>query len=75
MTGSTDQPTITWLDPMDNTVPSEMVTTTGSMSTLTFNPLSSSHVGTYTCRAILGGAVQNATETVTVQSKCSLPVL
>ena len=55
VTGSTDQPTITWLDPMNNTVPSEMVTTTGSMSTLTFNPLAASHAGTYTCRGMVGG--------------------
>ena len=27
VTGSTDQPTITWFDQMNNTVPSEMVTT------------------------------------------------
>ena len=49
VTGSNDQPTITWLDPMNNPVPSGMVTTTGSMSTLTFNPLAASHAGTYTC--------------------------
>ena len=40
-----------WLDPMNNAVPSDMVTASGSMSTLTFNPLSASHAGTYTCRA------------------------
>ena len=74
VTGSTHQRTITWLDPMNNTVPSEMVTTTGSMSTLTFDPLAASHAGTYTCRTTVGGAVQTATENVTVQSECSLPV-
>ena len=72
VTGSTGQPIITWLDPMNNTVPSGMVTTTGSMSTLTFNPLSASHAGTYTCRATLGGAIQNAVEVVTVASECLL---
>ena len=51
--GLNDQPTITWLDSMNNTVPSEMVNTTGSMSTLTFNPLSASHAGNYTCRAAI----------------------
>ena len=74
VTGSIDQLTITWLDPVNNTVPSEMVTTTGNMSTLTFDPLVISHAGTYTCRATLGDDVQTATVTVTVQSKCSLPV-
>ena len=41
VTGSTDQPTITWLDPMNNQITSG-VETTGSMSTLTFNPLAAS---------------------------------
>ena len=70
VTGSTDTPTITWLDPMNSTVPSEMVSTTGSMSTLTFNPLSASHAGTYTCRATLGGAMGAAMEEITVQGEC-----
>ena len=30
-------------------VPSEMVNTTGNMSTLTFDPLATSHAGNYTC--------------------------
>ena len=66
VTGSTDQPTITWSGPMNNPVPSEMVTTTGSMSTLTFNPLSASHAGTYTCRATAGSLSGNRTLTVQV---------
>ena len=70
VTGSTDQLTVTWLDPMYNPVPSEMVTTTGSMSTLTFNPLSASHAGTYTCRATVGNTMQTATMDVTVESEC-----
>ena len=70
VTGSTDQPTITWLDPMNNPVPSEMVATTGSMSTLTFNPLATSHAGTYTCRGMVGEAVQSETMEVIVQSEC-----
>ena len=69
VTGSTDQPTITLLDPMNNTIASGVVTT-GSMSTLTFNPLAASHAGTYTCRATLGGAVQTAEVMVTVESEC-----
>ena len=70
MTGSTDQPTITWLDPMNNPVPSGMVATTGSMSTLTFNPLAASHAGTYTCRAMVTDAMETATMEVTVESEC-----
>ena len=70
VTGTTDQPTITWLDPMNNTISSGVVTT-GSLSTLTFNPLAASHAGTYTCRAMLGGAVQIERMIVTVQSECS----
>ena len=68
VTGSTDQPTITWSDPMNNPVPSGMVTTTGSMSTLTFNPLSArSHAGTYTCRATIATLSMNNDGTFTVQ--------
>ena len=69
VTGSTYQPTIIWMDPMNNPVPSEMVTTTGSMSTLTFNPLATSHTGTYTCRGMVGGVTQNKTSEIIVQSK------
>ena len=61
-------PTITWLDSMNNTVPPEMVTTAGSRSTLTFDPLSASHAGTYTCRATVGGEIQTATQVVFIQS-------
>ena len=68
VTGSTDQPIITWLDPMDNIITSGVVTT-GSMSTLTFNPLAASHAGTYTCRATLGSAMDSAFRTITVQSE------
>ena len=71
VTGSSDPPTnITWFDPMNSTVPSEMVSTTGSMSTLTFDPLSASHAGTYTCRATLGGAIGAAMEEITVEGEC-----
>jgi hypothetical protein len=59
VTGSTDQPMITWLmGPMDNMITSGVVTN-GSMSTLTFNPLAASHAGTYTCRATLGSTEVN----------------
>ena len=69
VTGSTDQPTITWLDPMNNPIPSGMVTTTGSTSTLTFNPLSASHTGTYTCRATLGGESDEDSFNVSILGK------
>ena len=68
VTGSTDTPTITWLDPMNNQITSGVMTT-GSMSTLTFNPLAASHAGVYTCRATLGSAVDTASRTITLQGK------
>ena len=64
--GSSDQPTITWLDPMNSPVLSEMVTTIGNMSTLTFNPLADSHAGTYTCRVTVGGVTRTQTSTLIV---------
>ena len=64
VTGSTDQPTFTWLDPINNTVPSGIVNTTGSMSTLTFSPLAVSHAGNYTCRVTAGGVTETQTTTV-----------
>ena len=69
VTGSTDQPAITWLmGPMNREVTAGIVTT-GSVSTLTFNPLAASHAGTYTCRATLGSAMDSASRTITVQSE------
>ena len=76
VTGSTLQPTITWSGPMNSQVPSEMVTITGSMSTLTFDPLSASHAGTYTCRAVVGGILRTATEDILVRSEsCTFTML
>ena len=68
VTGSTGQPNIIWLDPMDNIITSGVMTNS-SMSTLTFNPLAASHAGTYTCRAALGSAMDSASRTITVQSE------
>ena len=68
VTGSNDRPTITWMDPMNNMITSGAVTT-GSMSTLTFNPLAASHAGTYTCTATLGSDMDSASTTITVQSE------
>ena len=71
VSGSNDQPTITWLmGPMNNQMMvSSGVETTGSMSTLTFDPLAISHAGTYTCRGTLGSAVDSESTTITVQSE------
>ena len=74
MTVSNDQPTITWLDPMNNPVPSGIVTTADGMSTLTLNPLSASHAGTYTCRATVGNTMQTKTMDVTVESECAVNI-
>ena len=72
VTGSTDQPTITWLDPMNSQITSG-VETTGSMSTLTFNPLAASQDGmTYTCRATLDSMTQSQAFTVTVNGRLSV---
>ena len=69
VTGSNDQPTITWLmGPMNNMITSGVVTT-GGMSTLTFNPLAASHAGIYTCRATLDSVMDSASTTITVQSE------
>ena len=73
VTGSVDQPTITWLDPMDNIVISGVVTTgsasTRILSTLILNPLTASHAGRYTCRIMLGSAMGSASTIITVQSE------
>ena len=68
VTGSIDQPTITWMDPMDNVITSGVVMT-GGMSILTFNPLAASHAGRYTCRATLDSAMDSTSRTITVQSE------
>ena len=74
VTGSTEQPTITWLNPMNRQITSE-VETTGSMNTLTFNPLATSDAGTYTCRATLGSAMDSASRTITVRSKSHTDII
>ena len=66
VTGSTEQPTITWLDSMNNQITSGVVTT-GSISTLMFSPLAASHAGTYTCRATLGSAEMNGSTEVSLR--------
>ena len=74
VTGSNDRLMITWLmGPMNNMINTNAdgvtVVTTGSMSTLTLDPLAASHAGAYTCRATLGSAMDSAPTTITVQSE------
>ena len=84
VTGSADQPTIIWLNDGDEISPTDstrMVSpptlkSSGDYSSiLTFNPLLTPHVGTYTCTAMFGSVVEAATVLVTLQSECSLQVL
>ena len=78
VTGSTDQPTITWLDDGAEITSKSSIRTVsettsdgsnGYSSTLTFDPLSASHAGTYTCRATVGSDVLTDTEMITTQSE------
>ena len=75
--GSSEQPTITWLDNNGAEISSSttrMVSATsgsaGSYSiTLTFNPLAASDAGRYTCRATLGSTMGSVIWVVNVQGK------
>ena len=77
VTGSTEQPTITWMvndaEISSSDAARTVSVTSGSAgrysSTLTFNPLAASHAGTYTCRATLSSAGDVASRAVDVQSK------
>ena len=77
VSGSNDQPTITWLDPMNNQITSEMVNIiSGSIQTrLTFESVKFSDAGTYICKVELQGnnyKAQNETSTnIIVENKCS----
>ena len=77
VSGSNDQPTITWLDPMNNQITSEMVNIISGniQSRLTFESVEVSAAGTYICKAELQGnnyKAQNETSTnIIVESKCS----
>ena len=64
-----DQITITWLDSRNIKVPSGMISVNGGVTVLRFNPLISSHAGTYTCKATLESAVTFESINVTVESK------
>ena len=83
VTGSTDQPTIIWLHDGDEIYltettrmmsPPSLRSSSDYSSTLTFNPLLTSHAGTYTCTAMVGSVVETAAVVVTVQSEYSLQV-
>ena len=60
---------IIWLDPMNSTITSGVVTV-GSMSTLTFNPLVASHAGTYTCEVMVGSITEATEVGIIVESEC-----
>ena len=74
---SPSEPTITWLDDgvqitSDSSRTVSATTSEGFnrySSTLTLNPLSASHAGTYTCRATVNSEMAMDTEIVTIQSK------
>ena len=78
VTGSTDQPTIIWLDDGAEITSSDAtrnvsatIMNPGSSysSTLTFTPLSASDAGMFMCRATLGDAVETASTDVIVECK------
>ena len=83
VSGSADQPTILWLG---NGTEIDFATdavrtvsmTSGSdgsySSTLTFNPLSASHAGTYICRATLGGAEVNGSTDIVIEGISMLSI-
>ena len=87
VTGSTDQPSITWLDdgveiPSSDVtrnvsatavIPSDGSSTTYTR-TLTFTPLSASHAGMFTCKAMLGSVFASNTTTVVVNSKSEIGI-
>ena len=79
VTGSNVEPTITWLAggseiSSDSSRTVSATTSDGSngySSTLTFNSLSASHTGTYTCNATVHGKSKSDTEVVSVLSEFS----
>ena len=78
VTGSNDQPNITWMynhgtetsssDAASRTSTVSVTNSSGGSysSTLTFNPLAASHAGTYTCTAMVNGVVRTANKDVIV---------
>ena len=80
VTGSDDQPTITWLDndtEITSTATRMVSGITGSAgsgysSTLMFTPLRASDAGTFICRATLGNVASSKDVEVAVQGKCEV---
>jgi hypothetical protein len=78
VTGSTEEPTIIWLDnatEITSTAARMVSGITGSAdsgysSILTFSPLRASDAGTFTCRATLGNVTNSQVFDVAVQGKC-----
>ena len=77
-------PAITWLDDgveitTDSSRTVSATTSDGSngySSTLTFNSLSVSHAGTYTCRATVdGGNTNQEVVYITIQGECNIVIL
>jgi hypothetical protein len=86
VTGSNDQPTITWFtdDGVEINSTSDVTRTLSMTSsdvdsagnysgTLLFNPLVSSHAGTYTCRASLDDA--EVTDSISVVVRGNIPCM
>ena len=82
VTGSNDQPTITWLEDGAEITSSatRMVSTTtmnssdGYSSTLTFTPLSAFDAGMFMCRATLGDVMQIASIALNVEGKSNVQI-
>ena len=81
VTGSTDQPTITWLDngvkisfsDATRMVSGITMNSGGSYSsTLAFTPLAASDAGMFMCRATRGDSMQTASIAVTVEGECNV---
>ena len=68
---SNTQPQVTWIDPSGESINGDLQDDTGLISTLTFNPLRTSHGGTYTCVSYIASphSRQDAVYSLTVQSK------
>ena len=77
VTGSTDQPTITWMDNSTEIISttarmiSEITGSAGSYSnTLIFSPLRASDAGMFKCRATLGNVESSQIFNVAVRGEC-----
>ena len=66
--GSSDQLSFAWLTPDNDELSSDLFNTTNNSSTLTLDPLSTSHAGTYTCIVTLEGIEIRENFTVEIDS-------